>query len=221
MSRPRSCAPRRGSLAVLLLLTLCLGAATGRPHVAATGRIIGFVRDSAGVPIRYAQVLVIGTKFVATVDSLGQYVLSTVPAGSYRLRVRALGYRSAERGGVAVRDGATTRMNFVLQLAESRLDELVAAPKAQQEQERQRQAQQQAQSASPMVSASRIASDVASVGGPDWNTENYAVIEESRFLPAASAPRSTFSIDVDAGSYTNVRRFLTQGQRPPKDAVRI
>jgi Ca-activated chloride channel family protein len=53
------------------------------------------------------------------------------------------------------------------------------------------------------------------------NTENYAVIEESRFLPAGTNPRSTFSIDVDAASYTNVRRFLTAGQRPPRDAVRI
>ena len=53
------------------------------------------------------------------------------------------------------------------------------------------------------------------------NTENYAVIEESRFLPAASNPRSTFSIDVDAASYANVRRFLTEGRRPPRDAVRI
>ena len=34
-------------------------------------------------------------------------------------------------------------------------------------------------------------------------------------------PLSTFSADVDTASYTNVRRFLTQGQRPPVDAVRI
>src|SRR5262249_41479972 len=34
-------------------------------------------------------------------------------------------------------------------------------------------------------------------------------------------PLSTFSIDVDTASYSNVRRFLNQGQRPPKDAVRI
>ncbi len=33
-------------------------------------------------------------------------------------------------------------------------------------------------------------------------------------------PVSTFSIDVDTESYTNVRRFLTQGRLPPKDAVR-
>ncbi|MFM9851926.1 MAG: vWA domain-containing protein [Sphingomonadaceae bacterium] len=36
----------------------------------------------------------------------------------------------------------------------------------------------------------------------------------------ASEPVSTFSVDVDTGSYANVRRFLTQGQMPPADAVR-
>jgi Ca-activated chloride channel family protein len=55
----------------------------------------------------------------------------------------------------------------------------------------------------------------------EMNTENYAAVAESRFLPAADNPRSTFSIDVDAASYTNVRRFLTSGQRPPRDAVRV
>jgi Ca-activated chloride channel homolog len=36
----------------------------------------------------------------------------------------------------------------------------------------------------------------------------------------ADAPVSTFSADVDTGSYANVRRFLNQGQLPPADAVR-
>jgi Ca-activated chloride channel family protein len=56
--------------------------------------------------------------------------------------------------------------------------------------------------------------------GP-WNTEAYARIEENRFLPVVSSPVSTFSIDVDAASYANVRRFLNQGSLPPKDAVRL
>ena len=54
-----------------------------------------------------------------------------------------------------------------------------------------------------------------------WNTEAYARIEENRFLPVATSPVSTFSIDVDAASYSNVRRFLTQGSLPPADAVRL
>src|SRR5260221_7986843 len=54
MSSPSSRAPWRGSLAVLLLLTVCVGTVAWRPPVAATGRITGIVRDSAGVPIRHA-----------------------------------------------------------------------------------------------------------------------------------------------------------------------
>jgi Ca-activated chloride channel family protein len=53
------------------------------------------------------------------------------------------------------------------------------------------------------------------------NTEDYNPIAENPFLRPGSNPLSTFSIDVDTASYSNVRRFLTQGQLPPKDAVRI
>lgn len=52
-------------------------------------------------------------------------------------------------------------------------------------------------------------------------TEQYAPIIDNPFLPVKDAPLSTFSIDVDTASYANVRRFLTQGQVPPADAVRI
>jgi Ca-activated chloride channel homolog len=53
------------------------------------------------------------------------------------------------------------------------------------------------------------------------NTEAYAHIDENPFIEAARAPLSTFSIDVDTASYSNTRRFITDGQLPPKDAVRI
>jgi Ca-activated chloride channel homolog len=53
------------------------------------------------------------------------------------------------------------------------------------------------------------------------NTEAYDTIVENDFLPALQNPLSTFSIDVDTASYSNVRRFLAEGKLPPKDAVRI
>tara|TARA_Y100001972_G_scaffold129230_1_gene195452 strand:+ start:602 stop:2452 length:1851 start_codon:yes stop_codon:yes gene_type:complete len=56
---------------------------------------------------------------------------------------------------------------------------------------------------------------------PIFNTEEYDGIEENIFHRPADKPLSTFSIDVDAASYSNVRRFLNLGQKPPKDAVRI
>lgn len=53
------------------------------------------------------------------------------------------------------------------------------------------------------------------------NREAYDRIEENPFLRVSNNPLSTFSIDVDAASYSNVRRFINEGKLPPKDAVRI
>jgi Ca-activated chloride channel family protein len=52
-------------------------------------------------------------------------------------------------------------------------------------------------------------------------TEAYDAVIDNPFLPVAQNPLSTFSIDVDTASYSNVRRFLNQYQLPPRDAVRI
>lgn len=51
--------------------------------------------------------------------------------------------------------------------------------------------------------------------------ERYSHIEENPFLAAVSEPVSTFSVDVDTASYSNVRRIIKGGAMPPKDAVRI
>lgn len=56
---------------------------------------------------------------------------------------------------------------------------------------------------------------------PQFNTEGYSAIHENGFLKPLDQPLSTFSIDVDAASYSNMRRFLNYGSMPPKDAVRI
>ncbi len=56
---------------------------------------------------------------------------------------------------------------------------------------------------------------------PDFNTEEYDLIEENPFRDPLQNPLSTFSIDVDNASFSNVRRFLNENMMPPKDAVRI
>jgi Ca-activated chloride channel homolog len=60
---------------------------------------------------------------------------------------------------------------------------------------------------------------------PDWNdydtdNEEYNLIEENPIKDVLTSPLSTFSIDVDTASYSNMRRFLNDGQLPPKDAIR-
>lgn len=51
--------------------------------------------------------------------------------------------------------------------------------------------------------------------------EDYENFIENQFETPKAAPLSTFSIDVDNASYTNIRRFINNGQTVPKDAVRI
>lgn len=53
------------------------------------------------------------------------------------------------------------------------------------------------------------------------DNEEYASFAENRFLPATDHPLSTFSLDVDAASYGNMRRMVNQGKIPQKDAVRV
>ena len=56
---------------------------------------------------------------------------------------------------------------------------------------------------------------------PETNTETYEAREDNPVRRAREVPVSTFSVDVDTGSYANVRRMLRDGYRPPADAVRV
>jgi Ca-activated chloride channel family protein len=55
----------------------------------------------------------------------------------------------------------------------------------------------------------------------EFNTEAYRHVQENPFLSVKDQPLSTFSVDVDTASYSNSRRFLTDGALPPPDAVRV
>lgn len=55
----------------------------------------------------------------------------------------------------------------------------------------------------------------------NYNTEEYSAREENGYMSARSSAVSTFSIDVDTASYSNVRRIINNGSLPTKDAVRI
>ncbi|HAF45639.1 MAG TPA: VWA domain-containing protein [Gallionellaceae bacterium] len=56
---------------------------------------------------------------------------------------------------------------------------------------------------------------------PREEREQYGKIVENPIKLVAEAPVSTFSIDVDTGGYSNVRRMLNEGRLPPADAVRV
>jgi Ca-activated chloride channel family protein len=53
------------------------------------------------------------------------------------------------------------------------------------------------------------------------NEDSYAQIHENKFKRVQLSPLSTFSIDVDKASYSNVRRMINNGEKVPFDAVKI
>jgi Ca-activated chloride channel homolog len=53
------------------------------------------------------------------------------------------------------------------------------------------------------------------------NREEYSSLPENQFQVVSANPRSTFAIDVDTASYSNIRRFINEGQLPPANAVRL
>lgn len=72
----------------------------------------------------------------------------------------------------------------------------------------------------PLRGSLNNTSNVTSYSAPS-NDEEYSSYKENRFLTSKEQPLSTFSLDVDAASYSNLRRIINQGNIPPKDAVRI
>ncbi|WP_420898797.1 vWA domain-containing protein [Eikenella corrodens] len=76
--------------------------------------------------------------------------------------------------------------------------------------------------AAPMAEAAVGSVATRQMAPPRQNTERYGHYEPNPVHAVAEQPVSAFSIDVDTGSYANIRRFLTQtGRLPPADAVRI
>ncbi|HKP92310.1 MAG TPA: von Willebrand factor type A domain-containing protein [Chthoniobacterales bacterium] len=80
----------------------------------------------------------------------------------------------------------------------------------------------QAMMAAPPAGSGTVAIDNFRRGAQEpFNTARYGKVEENPFLAALDNPLSTFSIDVDTASYSNIRRFIESGSLPPKDAVRV
>ena len=211
------------TLASLFCLCLTATGAAPAPAPLFTGRVEGRVEDPTGRPLANAQVLVIGTAFNTLTDHDGAYAFPALPAGRVTLRAALVGYGPVE-DEVTVAAGRTARHDFTL--APARTDARDEVADAKRSSSAVKALEQTATGA--MVAKSAPAS-ISQWPAPEpyrWprepgNTEAYARIEENRFLAALSNPLSTFSIDVDAASYSNVRRFLSSGALPPADAVRL
>jgi Ca-activated chloride channel homolog len=195
---------------LLLLLAATAFMAPDPETVTFTGRVAD---DATGSPLASAQVLVVGTRHGTITDRAGVYTLRVPRAAlvgpSVRLSAVLLGY-AREVVEVELPDEPAGPIQLDVRLRPRALDlqELVVTSDA--------------VGAPARFAAERaMARDFPNLPHPDWNREQYAHIDENAFRSPVQAPLSTFSIDVDRASYSNVRRFLEQGSLPPIDAVQI
>jgi Ca-activated chloride channel family protein len=183
------------------------------PDPVATGRIEGTVHDLNGALIAGVAITIDGTRLATTSDPLGRYALEQVPVGMVTLRASQPGWKPAVIGGIVVRPGQRTTVDV----------RLIPAPPEEKEMTSRDEVAQAATRGNGFVSKSLPAGPPAlyRLAPQSFNTEDYHNYKDNGFLRPSTSPLSTFAIDVDAASYSNVRRFLTQGQRPPADAVRV
>jgi Ca-activated chloride channel family protein len=185
----------------------------------------GVVMDTKGAAVPGVVVIAQNTATQVThrtkTDKKGHYVFRNLPIGIYDVWVLMPGFQAVKQTGVNVKSNRKTKVNFTLQFEGN-----VISPVKPTELElaEEKSADKLMRNMQPNVQAvvtGGMRKEAHYRHQPDWNTEEYDRIYENRFLLALQNPLSTFSIDVDTASYSNVRRFINSNQFPYKDAVRI
>lgn len=107
------------------LVLLALAAAPGAAQTGG-GRITGTVVDStSNQPVVGVQVTVSNTRLGAVTNAEGRYTVPAVPAGTYTVEARRIGFAPGRRAGVAVAEGAAVTVDFRLAAAALRLQQVV------------------------------------------------------------------------------------------------
>lgn len=202
-------------IAPLLLIMLAF-----RPVKSLT--VSGTVTDETGSPIPGVSILVKGTRTGVSTSNSGTYKI-IVPNSNDVLVFSGAGLETKEE-----KIAGRTKINITLKHITVAGTEVVVTTLGQNHQPKVLTYGTHSTPLAGKVSGVYLRGDMNSYYygtkdelREDFNREGYDNITENKFLKVSDNPLSTFSIDVDAASYSNIRRFLNQGQLPPAGAVRI
>ena len=227
-------------LGILVCLLAFVPTGQARQQAATSAVIAGTVVDSSGGVIPGATVaLDRAGKTIASkiTDANGAFKFDPVADGKYRVRASLQGFKTLQTD-ITVAIGATSvSLRLVLEVGALTETVTVMAGMA-------TTVQTQSSTVASTVSGLPANSVNVTIDGvsrsannasdsfftqryprldaiEQVNAEQYATIHSNPFRLTSEHPLSTFAADVDTASYTNVRRFLTRGELPPRDAVRI
>lgn len=170
-----------------------------------------------GLSLPGASIKSLPSKTAVATNANGKYKIK-IPATDTHLQILNLGFKTKK---VAI--GKSDIINISLEEDGRSLEEVVVTKAV--KMEKKQRVTSDMMVAPPTANMLYSSAPGLAIGGRirqvPQNTENYAHITENGFKKVTNDPLSTFSIDVDAASYSNMRRFINNGGLPPKDAVRI
>ncbi len=178
-------------------------------RVIASRTISGNVYDDKKYPLAGVNVHIEGSGSGTTTDTYGHYTI-VIPDGNIKLVFTYVGYHKQ-----VIIIGKENTLNIILKADNASLNEVVVTGFG------------LATKKATLVGAISTASSdnrMYRMYAPVYDnqsTESYGHINENKFLNPQITPLSTFAADVDAASYSNMRRYINSGQVPPKNAVRI
>ncbi len=225
--------------------------AHGTPKVTTesmNGSVAGKVVDAhSGSPIVGANILIVGSGRGGVSDSAGSFTIRNIPPGKYIARVSSVGYQVVELAHIQIESKSEKLVAAALQAEDIQLEgvtveaaqPLVSKNSTNSVRVNPSQSDQKPKGVEDVLG---LQAGVTKFGGQGFtrggrtqdemdggrdvrydglNTEQYDHVGENEFKETLGNPLSTFSIDVDNASYSNIRRFITNGQLPPPGAVRI
>lgn len=186
----------RAMMLVLLMAVISLGTVEAQ-----TINVSGTVTDAAdGTPIVGCCVIIDGTSKGTVTKMNGRYTISAKKGAT--LLFQTLGYKKEKR---VVK---SETLHVKMKLDDSPIKECVIVGCG-------------TNRKISVVGACKMVSPTVMYDKSEYaNTEEYGSFQENGFKNVTDAPLSTFSIDVDAASYSNMRRFINKGELPPADAIR-
>src|SRR5690606_13138317 len=197
----------KSKIVVMVMFALVLASFNSAPQRTITGVITDV---STGNPLPGVDVVLKGTANRVNSDAAGAYRI-VVPRDGGKLVFSFVGYMTRE---ATIGTSDVINVTMMPSIIKPDIIESEIAPEIQ---HKVASTPIRIRGAATLSGSSTFRMDRQEV----WNTEEYDGISENIFHSALRKPLSTFSIDVDAASYSNIRRFINNGQRPPKDAVRI
>jgi len=191
---------------VIILLAIFLSAFALLPD----RMIRGTVTDGSNTPVAGVSVSIQGSGAGTVTDRAGRFSIR-IPNLARALVFKKVGYMPLTlpvTSDSVLKVVLTQRMVQTEVLADEALKDM-----------------EQPKRARKSLAFNRVASAPATFSGAVMQmsvpTESYKPVNENGFLSVGQQPVTTFSVDVDRAAYSNVRRFLNNGQMPPEDAVRI